>query len=134
VQSDPAAQPAPSNTNGSQAPGSGPLLQGLLAQLQGNGTSSLPLLAHDMHAPLVLNADATAARDGVDDVDLFAVLFDQVADVDVPVQARVRVVLLFGGWVRWVRGRLLLVHSEPPSSVGRSPGARERSPGSMVSC
>jgi DNA-binding SARP family transcriptional activator len=44
------------------------------------------------------------------------------------------VVVILGGWVRVGCARLCGVHSEPPSSVGRSPGAREHSPGSMVSC
>src|SRR5215211_5218908 len=52
----------------------------------------------------------TAARHGLYDLCLFAVLFDQMADVDNAVQTDVRVVLAFGGWVRWVRGRLLCGH------------------------
>jgi hypothetical protein len=56
---------------------------------------------------------ASAARQRLDPLDLFAGLFIDggVAEVDVPVQARVRVVLLFGGWVRVGCARLLGVHS-----------------------
>src|SRR5829696_8525843 len=55
---------------------------------------------------------AAAARQRLDSLNLFARLFIDggVAEVDVPVQARMRVVLLFGGWVRWVRGRLIHVN------------------------
>jgi hypothetical protein len=50
-----------------------------------------------------IRAAATGQR--LDPLDLFARLLieDGVAEVDVPVQARVRVVLVFSGWVRWVR-------------------------------
>jgi hypothetical protein len=70
---------------------------------------------------------AAAAGQRLYTFDLFACLLINgcVPKVDVPVQARVRVVpvvVILGGWVRWARGRLLLVHSEPPSSVGRAPG------------
>jgi len=56
---------------------------------------------------------ATAPWNEVHDLDLFAVGDDEMADVDVAVQARVRAVLVVveimisGEWVRWVRGRLL---------------------------
>jgi hypothetical protein len=48
---------------------------------------------------------AAAAGQCLDSLDLIAGLLvdDGVAEVEVPVQARVRVVLLFGGWVRLVR-------------------------------
>jgi hypothetical protein len=48
---------------------------------------------------------AAATRYGLEDLDLFAALFDQMGDVDVPVKARVWVVLVFSGWVRGMRGR-----------------------------
>ena len=53
-------------------------------------------------------ASAAAAWQRLDALDLFAGLLINgcVAGVDVPVQARVRVVLVFSGWVRWMRGRL----------------------------
>jgi len=46
-----------------------------------------------------------AARQRLDPLYLFARLLVKggVAEVDVAVQARVRVILFFGGWVRWVR-------------------------------
>jgi len=71
-------------------------------------------------------ASATAARQRLDPLNLFARLLveDGVAEVDVPVQARVRVVRASGRWVRWVRGRLSRVHSVFSVSVGRSPGVR----------
>jgi hypothetical protein len=48
---------------------------------------------------------AAAARQRLDMLDLFARLLIKsgVAEVDVPVQARVGVVLLFSGGWRWVR-------------------------------
>ena len=65
---------------------------------------------------------ATAAGQRLDPLDLFARLLINggVAEVDVPVQARVRVVLDFGGWVR---GRMLFVHSDLQVCVGRVPGS-----------
>jgi len=68
---------------------------------------------------------ATAAGQRLEALYLFADLFINggVPEVDVPIQTRVRVVLVFGGWVRVECARLWCVHSEPPSSVGRSPGA-----------
>ncbi len=46
-------------------------------------------------------ARAAATRDGLGDLYLFAVLFDQVADVDHALEAGART--LYGGWVRGVR-------------------------------
>jgi hypothetical protein len=40
----------------------GPLLEGLLAQLQGDSTPAFVFLAHDTHAPLVLDAGGVRAR------------------------------------------------------------------------
>ena len=53
-------------------------------------------------------ASAAAAWQRLDALDLLAGLLINgcVAGVDVPVQVRVRVVLVFSGWVRWMRGRL----------------------------
>src|SRR5215207_5883324 len=47
-----------------------------------------------------------------------------VPEVDVPVQARMRMVLFLGCCVEGIAGWRYsgLVHSEPPSSVGRVPG------------
>jgi len=46
-----------------------------------------------MYAPLVLDAGAAATRDGPYDLYLFAVLFDQMADVDDAIVAGVGVIL-----------------------------------------
>jgi hypothetical protein len=52
---------------------------------------------------------ATAARDGVDDLYLVAVVDDdQMADVDDALEADVGMFLTFGRWVRGVRCRLTL--------------------------
>jgi hypothetical protein len=68
---------------------------------------------------------AAAAGQRLEEFDLFSRLLINggVAEVDVPVQARVRVVLVVGGWVRWVRGRLLLVHSDSLQDVVCGPEA-----------
>jgi hypothetical protein len=58
-----------------------------------------------MHAPLAVFAGAATARDGVEDLDLFAVLFDQAPDADPAVVAGVG--RLFGGWVGFGCGRVL---------------------------
>jgi hypothetical protein len=56
---------------------------------------------------------ASAAQQRLDLLYLFAGRFIDggVPEVDIPVQARVRVVLLFGGWVRVGCARLTDVHS-----------------------
>jgi hypothetical protein len=50
-----------------------------------------------MYAPLLDVAGAAATRDGLDDLYLFAVLFDQMADVDDALETGVWVILVFGG-------------------------------------
>jgi hypothetical protein len=62
----------------------------------------LPLWAPALNDTF-LSTTATGQR--LDPLDLFARLLveDGVAEVDVPVRARVRVVLVFSGWVRVVR-------------------------------
>jgi hypothetical protein len=55
---------------------------------------------------------AAATGDGLEDLSLFAVLFDHVADVDDALVAGARA--LFGGWVRVGCGRVLAVHSDLP--------------------
>src|SRR5215213_2502988 len=66
----------------------------------------------------------SVARQRLDPLDLFAgLLIDGgVPEVDVPVQARVRVVLVFGRWVRVGCARLSGVHSDLQVCVGRAPG------------
>ncbi len=56
-----------------------------------------------------------AARQRLYSLDLFPPLLveDGVPKVDVTVQARVRVVLVLGGWVRVGCGRVLDVHNPP---------------------
>jgi hypothetical protein len=68
---------------------------------------------------------AAPTRQRLDPLDLLARLLVEggVAEIDVAVQTCVRVILFFGGWVRWVRGRLLLVHSDLQVFVGRVPGS-----------
>ena len=68
-----------------------------------------------------IRAAATGQR--LDALDLFTRLLIEggVAEVDVPVQARVRVVLLFSGWVRVGCTRLSSV-SMRLLLVGRTPG------------
>jgi hypothetical protein len=67
-----------------------------------------------MHATLVVFASASPTRKGVDNLDRFAVLFDQMADVDNAVVAGVGalvvvvVILILSGWVRGLRCRLTL--------------------------
>jgi hypothetical protein len=57
-----ASEPSPRDAHVVQGLGSGPLLQGLLANLEEDSTTALTLLgAHDMHAPLVLDAGAIGA-------------------------------------------------------------------------
>jgi hypothetical protein len=116
MEGDTSAESSPRPTHVGVGLSDDPLLQGLLADGKQRGTTALALGTHNMHAPLVVFGGATAARNGLDDLELFAVLFDQAADVDVPVQARVGVVsvvveILISG--RWVRGcaRLSRVHS-----------------------
>jgi hypothetical protein len=67
-------------------------------------------------------ASAAAAWQRLDALDLFAGLLINgcVAGVDVPVQVRVRVVLVFSGWVRWMRGRHSSVHWGPFPSAQMS--------------
>ena len=104
-----------------------PLLQGLFAQLQGQGTPAPVLLAHDMHAPLVACFSAALTRNGFEDLGLFAVLADdEMADVDGAVHAGTgalqasvvglnSVVVIVGGWVRVGCARLSGVHSSVPT-------------------
>jgi len=64
-----------------------------------------------MHAPLVVFAGAAAAGHRLYDLDLVAVVVDdQMADVD-DAEADAGMFLTFGGWVRWVRGRLIHVNT-----------------------
>jgi hypothetical protein len=80
------------------------------------------------YAPLVVFASASPTRHGLDDLDLFAVLFYQKADVDDAVEAGVQVIVIFSGWVRGMRGRLIHVNTSsvlaaPPGSLDPPAGA-----------
>jgi hypothetical protein len=108
VKGGPPSQTAPARSNLLKLLGSDPFLEGLLADRKQRGTAPLSFCAHDIHAPLGVFAGATATRDGLEDLDLFAVLFDQAADVDDALEADVGMFLTFGGWVRGVRCRLTL--------------------------
>jgi hypothetical protein len=113
MEGDTPAEPSPTDADLVQGLRPSPLYEGLLADRKQRGTAALSFCAHDMHAPLVVFAGATAARNGLYDLYLFAVLFDQMADVDVPVQARVWVVLILSGWVWFGCGRVIHVDRAP---------------------
>ena len=68
-------------------------------------------------------AVAPSARNGLYDLDLFAGtgVLDKVPDVDDTLEARVRVVLILSGWVRWWCARLCGVHWGP-FPLGRASG------------
>ena len=55
---------------------------------------------------------ALAAGNGLDDFDLFpgTGVLDKMAEVHDAIVAGVRVIPFLSGWVRWVRGRLVLGH------------------------
>jgi hypothetical protein len=74
-------------------------------------------------------AGASPTRHGVYDLYLFAVLFDQVADVDDAIGAGVGAISILSGWVRWVCGRLLCGHEVPL----RGPCLREIRPSAEAS-
>jgi hypothetical protein len=96
-------------------------LQGLFADRKERGTAPRSFCTHDMHAPLAANVGATSARNEVEVVDLFAVLFDQAADVDDALIAGVGMFLAFGGWVRV--GCARLIHVNLLSRLAGSRGA-----------
>ena len=122
--------------------------------LEGNGGPSgdVPLLYEGQHRLALWHRSglsairATAAGDGLYDLDLFAGtgVLDKVTDVDDALVAGVGAleagVMRLCGVVmilsRWVRGcaRLSGVHSVFSLSVGQSRGVREHSPGSIISC
>src|SRR5829696_2881700 len=74
----------------------------------------------------LLGVRAAAAGQRFDPLDLFAgfLVNDGVSEVDVPVQARVRVVLVVGCCVEGIAGwgYSLLVHISSSGCVGRAPG------------
>jgi hypothetical protein len=113
VKGDPSAGPSPRPSHVGVGLGSAPLVEGLLADGAEGRTAPLALGAHDMHASLAVGVGAAAAGERLDPLYLFACLLIDggVAEVDVPVQARVRVVLVFSVWVRVGCARLSGVHS-----------------------
>src|SRR5215208_991243 len=129
MQGDAAAQapPRPAHVGVGLRPG--PLLEGLFADLEQHSAAALTLLAHGMHAPLVGCFSAAPTRNDLDDFDLFAVLFDQMADVDDALVAGVGalqagVVRLYGIVVilRWLRGCARLLCGHEVLSRGPGPG------------
>ena len=97
----------PRNTQRGKAKG-----RSQVAIFQTFGTGALPV-----------DGGATTARNGLDNLDLFAVVTDdQMTDEDGAVDAGVGtleagvmrlygVVVILSGWVRWVRGRLFHVNT-----------------------
>ncbi len=139
MQESAASKSSPRYAHVVQSLSSGPLLEGLLADLEQHSTAALALGAHGMHAPLVLDAGATAARNEVDDLYLFAGtgVLDKMPDVDDALYTGVGAleagvmrlyggVVIPGGWVRVVRyshGVNLLVRLAGSRGVGDSCGA-----------
>jgi hypothetical protein len=126
-----AAQASPRPTDLLKRLGPSPLFQSRLTQLEEHSAAALALGAHDLYAALVDVASASPARNGVEDLYLFAVFGNnKMADVDDAVYAGVgaqaletRVVRLYGVVVilsRRVRGcaRLWGVHEAPPRGPG----------------
>jgi hypothetical protein len=105
VKGGPSSETAPTGANLLERLGPGPLLEGLLADRKERTATALTLGAHDMHVPLVVFAGAAATGHGLYDLYLFAVLFDQMADIDDALVAGVRMILIMirSRWVRWVR-------------------------------
>ena len=131
VQRSQATQASPRPTDLLKRLGPSPLFQSRLTQLEEHSAAALVLGAHDLYAPLVDVASASPARNGVEDLDIFAVHFDQKADVDEALVAGVRaqaletrvvrlysVVVILGGWVRVGCARLCGVHEAPPRGPG----------------
>jgi len=114
-----------------------PFGQGLLANLEEDRAASFALPgAHDMLAPLVLDVGASPTRNGVEDLNLFAVVaHDQATDEDDALVAGVgglvlilviviavivlavvivmAVILILRGWMRVGCARLCGVHRAP---------------------
>ena len=86
----PTPEARPARTHLLKGFGASPLLEGLFADRKQLGAAALALGAHALYAPLVDVAGASPARNGVEDLDIFAVHFDQKADVDEAVYAGVR--------------------------------------------
>ena len=131
VQRSQATQASPRPTDLLKRLGPSPLFQSRLTQLEEHSAAALVLGAHDLYAPLVDVASASPARNGVEDLYLFAVFGDnEMADVDEALVAGVgtqaletRVVRLYGVVVilsGWLRGcaRLCGVHEAPPRGPG----------------
>jgi hypothetical protein len=125
----PTPEARPARTHLLKGFGPSPFLDGLFADRKQRRAAALVLRAHDLYAPLVDVASASPTRYGLDDLDIFAVHFDQKADVDDAVYAGVRtlqasvvrlysVVVILGGWVRVGCARLWGVHEAPPRGPG----------------
>ena len=70
----PTPEARPARTHLLKGFGPSPFLDGLFADRKQRGAAALVLRAHDLYAPLVDVAGAAAARDGVEDLDIFAVV------------------------------------------------------------
>jgi hypothetical protein len=91
MQGNAASETTPRPTHVRVGLGHDPLFEGFLADLKERRATTLSFRAHDLHAPLADVAGATAARNGLDDLDLFAVFGDdEMADVDDALEAGVR--------------------------------------------
>jgi hypothetical protein len=126
----PTPEARPARTDLLKGFGPSPFLVGLFADRKQRGAAALVLRAHDLYAPLVDVAGASPTVNGLDDLYLFAILFDQMADVDDAALAGVRtlqasvvrlygVVVVLGGWVRGC-ARLLCGHWDIPPLAWRS--------------
>jgi hypothetical protein len=97
----PTPEARPARTHLLKGFGPSSFLDGLFADRKQLGAAALVLRAHDLYAPLVVDvAGASPARNGVEDLDIFAVHFEQKADVDEAVYAGVGAHALESGVVR----------------------------------
>jgi hypothetical protein len=132
VEGDTHSQAPPGDAEIVQGLGCTPFHEGLLADREQLVTTALPFLPHDSHTGLVGDAgvasfaSAAAAKVKREFFYLFARLR---VEGDLPyrhpaVVAGVRVIMMIMIFSRWVRrcARLVGVHRETPSSVGRVPG------------
>jgi hypothetical protein len=130
VQGGPSAEASPHPTDLLKSLGPGPILEGLLANLEEDSAAALVLGAHDPHAPLVVFAGAAAAKVERE----FFYLFTRLrVEGDLPYRHPAVVagmgtvlVLVLGRWVRVGCARLLCGHEVAPSwsGSGRQPPRR----------
>jgi hypothetical protein len=130
----PTPEARPARTHLLKGFGPSPFLDGLFADRKQHGTAALVLGTHDMRTPLVTCVSTALTRHRLKELGLFAIFANyQMADVDDAVYAGVGaqalesgvvrlygVVVILGGWVRCVRGRLSRVHWGPFPLAWRS--------------